>query len=488
VNAVPAGATFFFQPGVYRGVSIAPKDGQVFLGAQGAILNGSKLLTNWRQRRNLWVIGNQTEQSNPRQHGGVSYKPGFQMAGYPNVVFFDNQPLKAVDAPSKVVPGIFYFDYAANQIYIADNPTGHTVEVTAMTDAFHGGEPTGPGGTVSNVTVQNLTIEKYASPIQHATILMGPNWTVQNNEVRWNFSAGIHAANNGKIIGNFVHDNGDFGMEGSGNNILVQGSEVAHNGFWAGVDPFWGAGGFKFALTDSLVVRGNYSHDNEAYGMWTDINNIHTLYENNVVVNNTGIGISHEISYDAVIRNNVIMNNGGDPRGWLWGGAIQLQNSQNVDVYGNKIDMTGGNGIALIQQDRPDCPSSYGPHLTINNNIHDNIIVAHDDTGVLGAAADYKAQTLSSNHFSNNQYYMSDVNNRFWWGSMYNFSNFQAASSENGTISQSYPDEQSWLTRALAPTPSAPGTGTTSPTPSDPGTGGRGRRRSVDGSRRCRGA
>ena len=86
--------------------------------------------------------------------------------------------------------------------------------------------------------------------------------------------------------------------------------------------------------------------------MWTDINNIHTLYEDNVVVNNTGTGISHEISYDAIIRNNIVMDNSGDPRGWLWGANIKIQNSSNVDVYGNKIDMTGGNGIALIEQNR----------------------------------------------------------------------------------------------------------------------------------------
>ena len=51
-------------------------------------------------------------------------------------------------------------------------------------------------------------------------------------------------------------------MEGIGNNILVQGNEIAHNGFWAGVDPYWGAGGFKFTQTDGLVVRDNYSHNN----------------------------------------------------------------------------------------------------------------------------------------------------------------------------------------------------------------------------------
>ena len=55
VNAAPAGATFFFEPGVYRGVSITAKDGQTFLGAQGAILNGSEVLTNWTHSGNLWV-------------------------------------------------------------------------------------------------------------------------------------------------------------------------------------------------------------------------------------------------------------------------------------------------------------------------------------------------------------------------------------------------------------------------------------------------
>ncbi len=46
VSAAPAGATFYFEPGVYRGVSLAPKDGQTFIGAQGAILNGSAVLSN----------------------------------------------------------------------------------------------------------------------------------------------------------------------------------------------------------------------------------------------------------------------------------------------------------------------------------------------------------------------------------------------------------------------------------------------------------
>ena len=76
VSAAPAGATFYFQPGVYRGVSLAPKNGQTFIGAAGAILNGSAVLTNWTQSGNLWVIGGQTQQGpvNP----SADYLPGTQ--------------------------------------------------------------------------------------------------------------------------------------------------------------------------------------------------------------------------------------------------------------------------------------------------------------------------------------------------------------------------------------------------------------------------
>ena len=56
-----------------------------------------------------------------------------------------------------MVPGTFYFDYAADKIYIADNPAGHTIEAGNLVDAFH--------GNAQNVTVQNLVIEKYNPPV-----------------------------------------------------------------------------------------------------------------------------------------------------------------------------------------------------------------------------------------------------------------------------------------------------------------------------------
>src|SRR6185312_15487892 len=108
---------------------------------------------------------------------------------------------------------------------------------------------------------------------------------------------------------NFIHDNGEMGIACVGRDILIAGNEIAGNGFFAGLDPDWEGGGGKCALTDGLVFRGNYSHDNNSYGFWTDIDNINTLYEDNRIEHNANGGISHEISYAATIRNNTLKGN-----------------------------------------------------------------------------------------------------------------------------------------------------------------------------------
>ena len=67
--------------------------------------------------------------------------------------------LKHVGSLSGVGPGRWYFDYGADKIYFADDPTGKTVETSVSAFAFRGG-----GNTV---TISGLIIEKYASPPQH---------------------------------------------------------------------------------------------------------------------------------------------------------------------------------------------------------------------------------------------------------------------------------------------------------------------------------
>lgn len=429
VDSAGAGATFWLEAGVHRLQSITPHDNQSFYGAEGAVMSGARELTGFSQSGANWVISGQTQEGERRiLDEGLD---AFPRHSYPDQVYVDDKPLLQVASVDDLGPGKFFFDYTADKIYLRDNPAGHSVEAAVSPFAFDGG--------ATGVTIQGLVIEKYAAPVQYGAIgyhTAPVDWLIQDNEVRLNFGVGILAGDGTQILGNFVHDNGEMGLGGNGDNILVANNEIASNGYFAGIDPYWEGGGSKFAETHNLVVRDNYSHDNTGYGLWTDIDNINTLYEGNRVEFNTGGGINHEISYDAVIRNNTFLGNGADVAKWLWGGAIQIQNSQNVEVYGNKIDMTdAGNGIALIQQNRG--VGAYGVYVTEGNNVHDNLLVStSSDIGNSGAIADYdEAGMLSGgNIFNNNEYSVTDGADDHWvWGEFYDWNAFRAASSQDAS-------------------------------------------------------
>ncbi len=98
----------------------------------------------------------------------------------------------------------------------------------------------------------------------------------------------------------------------------------------------------KIALSDGVTFRGNHVHDNNGTGLWCDIDCRNVVYEDNLVENNQYIGIFHEISFKAVIRNNVLRYNGRGHRGWFWGADITIAASQDVEVTGNTVTVAPG--------------------------------------------------------------------------------------------------------------------------------------------------
>jgi hypothetical protein len=418
--AVQAGgenAVFWLESGVYRMQTIEPLNGQSFYGASDSILNGSRLLTDFTEVDGHWVVEGQTQQGERRETEEPA--EGSQRSGYPDAVYINDHPLTPVDSLDQVKAGTFFFDYDEDRIYLGDDPTGQTVEAAVNVQAI--------ASEANNVTVTGLTVEKYATPTQVSAISGdGENWVVSGNEVRLNYGVGINVGNDGKILDNFVHDNGQMGLDGGGSNILVEGNELASNGFWSGIDVLWEGGGAKFTETDGLIVRDNYSHDNNGYGLWTDIDNINTTYEGNRIEYNSMGGINHEISYAASIHDNSFVGNGGNGLTWLWGSAIQVQNSQDVEIFNNVIDASsGGNGIGVIQQDRG--TGAYGDYVAVNNNVHDNTLILSSDSGV-GAVADYNEEQMlnGGNTFSNNDYQAGANEDQFFFGDYYMFDEFVA--------------------------------------------------------------
>jgi parallel beta-helix repeat protein len=433
------GTTFVLNSGLYRLQSIQPQDGDTFLGQgpTGAILSGAQLLTNFTQAGALWVASNQNQQG---QTNG-SCDAQHPMCATPEDLFFDDTPLLHVGDISQVAPGTWYFDYANHLIYFADNPTGHKVETSVARSAFW--------GPASNVTIQYLTIEKYAVPAQFGAIgdqYPGPNWTIQNNEIRWNHGVGINLGSGSQALNNYIHHNGQKGIGGDGANMLVQGNDISFNN-WAGFDPTWEAGGGKFAQMSMLTLRGNSVHDNAGPGLWCDVDCIGVLIENNTVVNNSGgAGIQYEISYMGTIRNNVVRGNFDGTSGWLWGSQILIQNSRDTAVYGNTVEVIDkGNGIGIIQQDRG--TGAYGPRIAANNYVYSNSITHRmSPQGANGEVADYNSQSLlatQNNVFDYNSYHVTDPSALHWfWGGPQNWDGMHAMGQElNGTLDTNLPPQ-----------------------------------------------
>ncbi len=231
---------------------------------------------------------------------------------------------------------------------------------------------------------------------------MGGDWLVENCEIHHNRTAGIWLENGDPVVrNNHIHHNDRSGLSVRyTHGGLIENNEIAYNNYRDYWD--WGteAGGGKMWSNDGLILRGNWSHHNHGPGLWTDHDNINIIYENNLIEDNTANGIFHEISYDAIIRNNVIRRNGFDHAAWMWGGGIMIASSQNVEVYGNTLE-DNYNGIAMTRQNRG--WGAHGEWTLRNNYVHDNTVI---DSGKTGAATDYGGDTIyySNIRFENNSY------------------------------------------------------------------------------------
>ncbi len=407
------GTTFIIAAGTHRFQNIRPKSNNSFVGEKGAILSGAIVLTNFRKEGAHWVAHNQRQQGFVK--GGCEKDLGNLPSGgckFPEDLFFDHNPLLQVTSLTDLGSGLWYFDYAKDRIYLADDPTGHHVETSVTRHAFE--------GNAKNVTIQGLVIEKYSNPTQEGAIHplegdreggLGENWRVRNNEIRLNHGFGIRTGHQMLISHNHIHHNGQLGIGGSGNGILVENTEIAHNNT-QGYNFRNEAGGLKLVRTDGVILRSNYVHHNVGPGLWLDVDNVNIIYEGNRLFANRGMGIFHEKGYEAVIRNNIAEENGFGFPTWLMGGGIVVSASSNVEIHGNTV-RNNADGIGVVQG--TDKSGSRGPFVTENVFVHDNRIVMTDgESGLAVKAQDTSFFTGRNNRFERNSYVLIGPKKQFF--------------------------------------------------------------------------
>ena len=404
VERSPEGSRFYLQPGVYRQQTIHPKNGQEFIGQEGAILSGAMELTIWNKEFDFWYAENLPPPL--PSYGGCAADR--DLCDAREDLFFNDRLYARVGSFDKLRSGTWH--YADGRAYLADDPGGQAIELSVT--------PLAIGGEASDVVLRNLVVEKYASLAQHGAIEFtdGHRWHVTDVIARWNHGVGLTFGPGTHVEGGSFSHNGHVGLKGTGVGATIEHVEIAFNNY-AGYDAQWEAGGTKFYETTGLVVRKSCIHHNYGPGLWTDIDNIDVTYEGNIVFLNENDGIKHEISHDAIIRDNIVSQNGNAFDDWLWGSQILIQNSRNVEVYNNIVEISAqaGNGISIIHQDRDG--GKYGPWNATDNYIHDNTVTYLDDHGHSGLVRDTERGWRENEHgniFDMNKYIVTDEKSEHW--------------------------------------------------------------------------
>jgi len=432
VERAGEGATFCLKRGVHRLQVVRPMRNQRFYGEEGTILNGSRVLTAFVREDRYWVAID--VQTPPQRDGRCATE--FPACNVRTGVYVDDRALVPAQSKAELDTGCFYLDASNGRIYLVDDPAGHIVEATVDLVAFE--------SFASGVSISNLIIEKYASLSQRGAVQArhGDAWTIENCEVRLNTGGGIGIGNGARVRSSNIHHNGQIGIAGVGKNVVIE-----NNRIWAnntrGYDFKWEAGGVKLALSERVEFRANSVYDNVGPGIWCDISCRDVVYDGNHVERNHDAGIFFEISYQAVIRNNVIENNGISSRKWFWGADILIAASQSVVVEQNQLTVgPDGCGIVLVDQSRR--IRGGGKYKTRDDVVRDNVI-AFQGSACAGGVSDapdddenFSIITNGNNHFDHNTYIVPRQSTaaRFVWGhSVFGWDEFRRQGQEaNGAL------------------------------------------------------
>ncbi|TCC65941.1 right-handed parallel beta-helix repeat-containing protein [Kribbella pittospori] len=400
IDAAPEGTAFCFAKGVHRiSRAIRPRAGDTLAGGKGVVLTGSVALSGWQRDGDRWVVRGVLPAAYPLKGQCEDNKTKPCQRG--EQVFVDGKHLTRVMSLGELKPGTFFGDYASNAVYVGDDPDGRAVELSRT--------PTAIEKSADDVTVTGLTIEHFASLPQGGALQVGPGWKVVSNEVRWNHAVGIMVieGDRAELSRNTVADNGQLGIgQYKSEGVRITANLVTRNntdGFWIAD---WESGGIK-STRSSGQVSGNDIVDNRGIGMWSDIAEYDRTISGNRIRGNAADGIRYEISYQAVIEQNVVEGNGyGTGRGSggsLWdGGGINVNTSAGVQVRGNLVK-DNRNGISIQSRTRGDGPR--GTYVLRDVTIEGNLVVMQDATSSTGVVENKGSPTRAGSvTFHHNSY------------------------------------------------------------------------------------
>ncbi len=238
------------------------------------------------------------------------------------------------------------------------------------------------GGTADDVTISYLSIENFGTDggnMNQGAVNedSAAGWVIDHSTITDNAGAGVMLGSHDTLSYDCLSYNQQYGFNaysGRGpSDLVLDHNEIAYNDTynWERRDPGCGCtGGGKFWEVDGAVVTDNWIHDNHSVGLWADTDNRGFDITGNYFQNNYDVGLIYEISYNALVKDNVFEGNGigaGPHNNGFPTGAIYISESGSDNrvpgPYNTSFRITGNqfvnnwSGVILWENSNRFCGS-----------------------------------------------------------------------------------------------------------------------------------
>jgi len=354
-------------------------------------IRGSQIAKNWKKAGAFW----QSPAGLPVFCGTCFHRgnlsEGFLAAGLPEQVFFDGTPLRQVIVLSDLGPGRFYVDRPSGTYALADDPSGHLVEISVNENALVFQE--GSNGSI----LKGLHFSQFspvAEPGLGAMVKVdAPNLVIEDNSFTFSAVKGLSVfAGSVTVKGNLFAENGMMGLAAwQADRLIVSGNRFQANNTerFAVTGAVSEAAGAKITSSRSIEVTDNLFVHNHGNGLWLDLDVRGAAIHANSFLENRRHGVFFEVSVAGKISGNLFERNGLS--------AIAVSTSRNVQVVRNVI--TTSSHALIVQHDDREAArsliSEFGPdnRISFTDNLvqadtHSNneLVYVRDFAGELGAS------------------------------------------------------------------------------------------------------
>ncbi|GMT99813.1 hypothetical protein KH5H1_39330 [Corallococcus caeni] len=355
-----------------------------------------------------------TTNTGPCSHFDMYGDPANPAAGDPQMVFIDGAYVHEVKTLAEATPGNFFYDWTNRRLYIATNPTGHTVEVAARPVALVLGST---GYALKGLGFRRYATNEYSGTTSAAVYIGATNSLVENCVFTRMAAGSLSIKPQGGVVRRSVFANNGFtavGSNGSTNSgtvvadgLLLEENVVNANNterFGTNCSRSCAQAGVKIAHMNGFTVRNNVFENNlGGAGFWCDEDCRGGVIVNNISRNNK-IGIFYEVSDTGIIASNLIYDN-------TYAGIQTC--SANTKIYNNTLVDNAAIDLWVYDDSRNEQDkrgSDIGPD-TVNVQVVNNLLSGGNITTFKASRSDNNFTNTGPNTFFSamdyNSYYRS---------------------------------------------------------------------------------